>query len=201
MFCEKNPRRSARRQFARRRVKRSHCATRDREASILVGSLWSVACTVRRDEGGSGVGNGLPVHEGRAVSATLANIVFRFAPRVLVIDDDSIVAASTGRVLRMYDIDVETDPRVAVARILAGEQFAVVICDLNMPSMSGREVVAEILAHYAGRDDCPAILVVSGSDELLDGDPLAGVEVLRKPCGATELRTVVSSLIADRRSR
>ena len=70
-------------------------------------------------------------------------------PRILVIDDNVVLARSFARMLRNYETLVESDPRVAVARICGGEAFDIVMCDLRMPMMSGIEVLQAIRdSHY-----------------------------------------------------
>jgi two-component system, cell cycle sensor histidine kinase and response regulator CckA len=60
--------------------------------------------------------------------------------RVLVVDDEPAVAQAIARTLRGHDVITETDPRVALARIAAGEQFDVFFCDVMMPGMTGVDV-------------------------------------------------------------
>lgn len=112
-------------------------------------------------------------------------------PRILVIDDNEILARSFVRMLRTYDVGVEHDPAQAVARILSGEHFDVILCDLRMPNMSGLEVLTAIRNHYAGRTGMPHICMMSGGDELQD----LATPVLSKPCTATDVRSMVTRLL------
>lgn len=66
---------------------------------------------------------------------------------VLIVDDDAAVANVLRRRLHAagYDITVETDAVRALARLLAGERFDVIYCDLMMEGMTGMEL-AETLA-------------------------------------------------------
>ncbi|HEY0254313.1 MAG TPA: response regulator [Kofleriaceae bacterium] len=122
------------------------------------------------------------------------------APRakILVIDDNAVLARSFARMLRMHDTTVETDPVKAVQRLLAGEQFDVVMCDLRMPNMDGREVLKTIRNHFAGRTGMPHIIMMSGSDEI-SSDEL-DTPVLLKPCYSTEVRAMVNRLVDSRPS-
>ena len=117
----------------------------------------------------------------------------RIRPRILVIDDNEILARSFVRMLRNYDACVESDPRRALARIHAGEEFALVMCDLKMPGLSGLEVLADLRTCFAGRAGMPQMIMMSGSDELSEED--LGTPVLAKPCSATELRSLVTRLL------
>ncbi len=113
--------------------------------------------------------------------------------RVLVIDDNEILARSFARMLRSYDTVVENDPCNAVARIQSGERFDVIMCDLRMPIMSGLEVLRAIRAHFSGKPGQPRIVMMSGSDELAEGD--LGTPVLMKPCAAADVRAMVNRLV------
>lgn len=114
-------------------------------------------------------------------------------PRILVIDDNEILARSFLRMLRTYDTSVEHDPCRAMARLHAGERFEIVLCDLKMPNMSGLEVLDAIRAYYADRDGMPHVIMMSGSDELCEED--LATPVLAKPCSATEVRAMVTRLL------
>jgi CheY-like chemotaxis protein len=117
------------------------------------------------------------------------------AARILIIDDDAIVARSMARRLSTMEVLIETDPRRASERILAGEQFDVILCDLRMPAMNGREVLELIRAHYAGRTDGPKVIMTSGSDDLLE--PWAeGAAVIAKPFRPQELLALIESLFS-----
>lgn len=116
-------------------------------------------------------------------------------PRVLVIDDNELLARSLARMLKSYETFVENDPRVAVARICGGEPFDVILCDLRMPGLNGREVLRAIRAHFSSGGG-PRIIMMSGSDELSDAD--LDTPVLFKPCSSAEVRATVDRLLESR---
>jgi signal transduction histidine kinase/ActR/RegA family two-component response regulator len=65
--------------------------------------------------------------------------------RVLVVDDEPYVGASLQRMLaREHEMTVTTSARDALARILQGPGFDVILCDLMMPEMTGMEFLAEL---------------------------------------------------------
>jgi len=114
-------------------------------------------------------------------------------PRILVVDDNEILARSFLRMLRAYDTSIESDPRNALARIHAGERFEIVLCDLQMPHLSGLDVLDELRAYYANRAGMPHVIMMSGSDELREDE--LGTPVLPKPCTATQVRAIVTRLL------
>jgi PAS domain S-box-containing protein len=64
---------------------------------------------------------------------------------VLIIDDDPLVAGSLRRVLcQAHDITVVSDGREAIQRIVGGQHFDLVLCDLMMPEMSGMALFEEL---------------------------------------------------------
>ncbi len=58
--------------------------------------------------------------------------------RVLAIDDDVKVGRAVSRMLaREYDVVVLTSGDEALSRLLAGERFDLILCDVIMPEMNG----------------------------------------------------------------
>lgn len=74
---------------------------------------------------------------------------------MLVIDDDRRLRAVLERSLSgHYQVEVASDARVALDRILQGRRFDVILCDLDMPTMGGIEFhrcLAERLPEEAAR--------------------------------------------------
>ncbi len=60
--------------------------------------------------------------------------------RVLVVDDEPALGRTLQQVLsRDSEVVVTTDASAALARLLAGEWYDVVLCDVMMPDMDGIE--------------------------------------------------------------
>ncbi len=104
------------------------------------------------------------------------------APRVLLADNDRNVAAVLAAFLSRSGLAVEAvaDGRAASDRLRRGD-IALLICDLDMPVMSGDALLDEL----RGDRSCPPIVVISGyvddaSSARLSAHP-AVREVLRKP--------------------
>lgn len=114
--------------------------------------------------------------------------------RILVVDDRPDVAKAIARMLSNHDTATETDPRQAVARVEHGERFDIVLCDLNMPDMNGREVSDRLV--HAHDPPAPIVLMMSGGENV-DSLFATGRAVLIKPFDGKELRELVSAMLHD----
>ncbi|MDP2272895.1 MAG: response regulator [Archangium sp.] len=66
--------------------------------------------------------------------------------RVLVIDDERPVAVAIQRTLhKHHDVVICTSSPDALQRLLSGEAFDAIICDLMMPQLTGMDVHAELM--------------------------------------------------------
>jgi signal transduction histidine kinase/CheY-like chemotaxis protein len=66
--------------------------------------------------------------------------------RILVVDDEVLVARAAVRVLSAYDVVVASSAGEALRHLEGGERFDAVLCDLMMPGMTGMELHARIAA-------------------------------------------------------
>lgn len=114
--------------------------------------------------------------------------------RILVVDDRADVARAIARMLSNHETAMETDPRQAVARVEHGERFDIVLCDLNMPGMGGREVSDRLV--HAQLDPPPIVLMMSGGENV-DSLFATGRAVLIKPFDGKELRDLVSAVLHE----
>jgi CheY-like chemotaxis protein len=112
--------------------------------------------------------------------------------RVLVVDDDAMVAKTIGRVLRDHDVTVVTNGRDALDLLLTEKTFDVILCDLMMPVMTGMDL------HRAlgeKRPELAAIMIfVTGgafTDETRDFLDHVPNERIEKPFDPRTLRAVV----------
>lgn len=114
--------------------------------------------------------------------------------RVLVVDDEVAVVKAVSRVLREHDVHTETDSRAALARLLAGDSFDVILCDLMMPHITGSELHDQLV--HARPELAAKIVFLTGgamskvAEEFLAQTPRT---VLEKPFSARELRELVAS--------
>jgi len=59
--------------------------------------------------------------------------------RILIVDDDALVARSLGRILSEHDVDL-ADSGAAAQRAIESTRYDLVICDLMMPDLHGAEL-------------------------------------------------------------
>lgn len=117
--------------------------------------------------------------------------------RVLVIDDDAAVAKTVTRALTAdHDAVAETCGARALERLLGGEEFDVIICDLMMPQVTGMDIYEALLAHDA--EVAEKLVFLTGgafsprSQTFLDTVPNPRLE---KPFDTRNLRAFVNALI------
>jgi CheY-like chemotaxis protein len=117
--------------------------------------------------------------------------------KVLVIDDEPMVARSLGRVLEPdHDVTIVLDAGDAHRRVLAGERFDVILCDLMMPQMTGMDLHAELLR--AVPEQAAQMVFLTGgaftprARAFLDGVPN---QRLPKPFDMQQLRALVSDRV------
>jgi CheY-like chemotaxis protein len=73
--------------------------------------------------------------------------------RVLVVDDEPYVGKAIQRTLKaLHDVVVVQRATEALARVVSGERYDVILCDLMMPEMSGMDL------HAAIAEKAPAML-------------------------------------------
>jgi CheY-like chemotaxis protein len=107
--------------------------------------------------------------------------------RVLVVDDNEALRENLAECLEDVGFQVAEAPdgSVALARLTAGPAPDVVLMDLAMPGLDGRELARAIRStpHLSG---LRLILITGHAESDLQPPPLVDV-VLRKPFGIREL--------------
>jgi two-component system chemotaxis response regulator CheY len=123
--------------------------------------------------------------------------------RVLVVDDSSTVRAVIAKTLRLSGVEVsrcvEASSGQDALRMLREEAFDLVFCDLNMPGMTGFELVEAL--RQEGRLGTVAVVIVSslGAGAAIDELKSKGVRgYLRKPLRPEKLRHLVNHVMGGR---
>lgn len=117
--------------------------------------------------------------------------------RVLVIDDEPLIVETLKRILRRdHDVAGSSSPADSLSRILGGERFDAILCDVMMPKLTGMDVHAA-LSRY-----CPAqaerlVFVTGGAITEEDERFLhaSGNRRLAKPFSAEAVLDVVRILV------
>ena len=117
--------------------------------------------------------------------------------RILVVDDEQLVAEAIERVLADDHEVVAVDSGRAALQRLARERFDVVVCDLLMPEMSGSDFWAELRR----RDPVLAArtVVVTGAGLIEDARSAMGAfegPIVEKPFTAADLREAVGQALS-----
>jgi len=129
----------------------------------------------------------------KRLGASLAN-----RPRLLLVDDEAPVLASTAALLSEdYDVETADNGRAALA-LLTKMEFDIVCTDLNMPGMGGFELLRRVseMPGHIGR------VLITGYREYLDRapderswflvvkpyDPAHLLKVIERAWSATQLR-------------
>ncbi len=116
--------------------------------------------------------------------------------KVLVVDDEPLLASAMERVLSEHEVVAMTSARAALARIDGGERFDVILCDLMMPQMSGMEFHEE-LTKLDPKHLSALVFLTGGAFTASARDFLDKVEVPRieKPFDPGALRLFVNDRI------
>lgn len=102
--------------------------------------------------------------------------------RILLIDDSRTARQIVRRVLVAagYDVVEAADGAEGLARIQDDHDLSLVVCDVNMPNMTGLELLGAVRA--AGRDEGFVMLTSECSPKSLEAAEALGARAwLRKP--------------------
>jgi DNA-binding NtrC family response regulator len=121
--------------------------------------------------------------------------------RILIVDDDRSIRRTLEKFLGAEGYEVATAQDAPGAITAAGEStFDLMLLDLGLPGGSGFDVLSAI----AGRDDAPAIVVVTARDDMqstVKAIQLGAYEYLVKPVDIDRLRTVMTTALESRQAR
>ena len=115
--------------------------------------------------------------------------------RILVVEDEATLANSIKRQLKRahYDVDLAKDGSVAERRLKECE-YSLILLDLNLPGMSGFEVLKNLRSNA---NQTP-VIIISGRDGIEDrvkGLQLGSDDYLVKPFDSGELLARISAIL------
>ena len=119
-------------------------------------------------------------------------------PRIVVVDDEAIVCESLRIQLEaagFHAVAVE-DPRRALS-VVAAERPDLIVLDLYMPGMDGREIARAVKADPAVSS--AKILLLTGSSEAVDvvtGLDAGAIDYMTKPVDGEALTAKIRALLA-----
>lgn len=118
--------------------------------------------------------------------------------RILVVDDERMIVTAMERTLALDHDVVGTDQaRDALVKVIAGERFDVILCDLMMPTMTGMDLHAELL--QVAPDQAEKMVFMTGGAFTLRARTFLGeVPNLRfeKPIEVGALRAFINDRLA-----
>ena len=108
----------------------------------------------------------------RAIEVAGAAVVDTGLRRMLVVDDEATIRLALSKFLRSRGFDVETaESGVEALQRLETQRFAVMLCDLRMPGVSGLDVVPQALA----RDADLGIIMLTAVNDAASATEASGV--------------------------
>lgn len=119
-------------------------------------------------------------------------------PRVLIVDDEPVVARSLARALsRSCDVQVMTSANDALTQLEEDDDIDVILCDLMMPGMSGVDlhlVLRTRMPHLVKR----LVFFTGGATTAAARAHVkeSGVPVLQKPVALEQLRATIEEVAA-----
>lgn len=123
--------------------------------------------------------------------------------RVLLVDDEFFIVSALRRLLGSeHDVSAVMNAQDGIALVEAGHRFDVILCDLQMPGMSGIEFYERLRAvapDLIGRIVfCTGAIFSAGTRRFFDRVPN---RILEKPFDPGTVRSVVRSFVDGPSSR
>jgi PAS domain S-box-containing protein len=116
--------------------------------------------------------------------------------RVLIVDDEPAVGRSLRRILREHDVELATSGRQALERLTTDGRFHVILCDVMMPDLGGKDLYEAIQQGGSGLEQ-RFVFVSGGAFTPGAREFLARVPnpTLEKPFDEAAVKRVVRELV------
>ena len=143
----------------------------------------------------------LPTTEARptAPAGAVPSVPHGDGERVLIVEDDPAVRMLVREVLEQlhYEAVEFADPLEAVPYLASGERIDLMISDVGLPGMNGRELAETARAH---RPELPILLITGYAENaaIRSGFLAANMSMVTKPFSLDELAAKVSEMISPR---
>lgn len=120
--------------------------------------------------------------------------------RVLIVDDDPEVREALALLLRRWDVvvDVAADADTALARIVAGATYHMILTDYRLPGpRNGIELIA-VMATAAGRSLNACVVTGDLDAQVIAAAAASGIPLIHKPVQPARLRALIAHLAATK---
>jgi CheY-like chemotaxis protein len=137
----------------------------------------------------------------RPVPVAIAQAPIPARLRILVIDDEPLIRDSLARGLASDHEVATADGGEAALLAVATTTFDVILCDMMMPGMSGREVHRQIARDHPGLER--AIIFITGGMLASDVDTFlasTGAPCVLKPFRLEQMLDTIARVVRDRPS-
>jgi CheY-like chemotaxis protein len=114
--------------------------------------------------------------------------------RVLLVDDDVGLRRAISRLLAPHDVTVAESGPAALALLESGAGFDAILCDVDMPGMTGPELVAAVGNGHPAL--ARRVVYMTGNSLLLDGKVPPDAPRLEKPFTRQALAQVMATALA-----
>lgn len=120
--------------------------------------------------------------------------------RVLIIDDEPMVAGSLARLLRRsHEVETRDDPAQALRLVLEDQAWDVVLCDVMMPGLDGAQLYQRaVAAHPALRDSFAFITGGAFTPQTIELLQTTHRPVFPKPVPIAELEAFIARRVSQR---
>lgn len=142
-------------------------------------------------------------HSDNAGSLRLSNSMRRtqepLVRRALVVDDEESIRTALSKFLRArgFEVMAAGSGEEALAAVLAGNRFVLMLCDIRMPGMSGVDLVPRVLEIDP---NMAVVMLTAVNDATTATEVLAAgaMDYLMKPFEFSELETVLERILHRR---
>jgi two-component system NtrC family sensor kinase len=121
--------------------------------------------------------------------------------RVLIVDDEPLVTHALARLLSPpNEVDTAGGGREALARVLAGARYDVILCDISMPDISGLDLYEELTLRERSQAE-RIVFVTGGVTSAAQRTRLDAISalVLEKPVDVDRILSIVEDFVFGRR--
>ncbi|MGZ3769469.1 MAG: response regulator [Bdellovibrio sp.] len=122
--------------------------------------------------------------------------------KILAIDDNAELGFIVKQILETdgYEVHFESDPKVALNLLDQDPNFAIILCDYNMPGMNGEQVIQYLRAH----GHITPVVFLTGyptKEFILSALRLGASDVLEKPCPIESLLKSIQRVLEIERRK